>query len=187
MASKPKRIRRQVEEVNSSSMADIAFLLLIFFLVTTTILNEKGLNFILPAKKEKQEEIVKQKERNVYTVMLNSQNKLLVQNQPVEIEVLKEKTIEFLDNKGKKANLSESPDKAIISFKTDRGTDFKTYMDVLDALKSAYTELRAQYVNLTPEEYLRLDPADPEDNVLMQHALAAYPQTLSEAEPSDFH
>ena len=119
--------------------------------------------------------------------MLNSQNKLLVQNQPVDLEVLKDKTVEFLDNNGKKANLSESPDKAIISFKPDRGTDFKTYMDVLDALKAAYTDLRAQHVNLTPEEYLRLDPADPEDNVLMQHALAAYPQTLSEAEPSDIH
>ena len=186
MAKKPRRIRREAEEINASSTADIAFLLLIFFLVTTTILNEKGLNFILPKKKEKEEEIVKQKERNVFKVLLNSNDMLLVRDEPMEITELREEAKEFINNNGKNPNLSESPEKAIISFKTDRGTSFKTYMDVLDALKGAYNDLRAQHLNMTTEEYLKLDPSEMEDNVLMQHALEAYPPTLSEAEPNDF-
>lgn len=185
--AKKKRIRRSVEEVNSSSMADIAFLLLIFFLVTTTILNEKGMNFILPKKKEKEEEIVQQKERNVFKVLLNSQNKLLVHDQPMDIDELREEAKLFIDNHGQNPNLSESPSKAIISFKTDRGTDFKTYLYVLDELKGAYNDLRAEFLNLPTDKYLKLDPTDVEDNLMLQHARAEFPPTLSEAEPSDYH
>jgi biopolymer transport protein ExbD len=184
--AKKRKSKRPTEEVNSSSMADIAFLLLIFFLVTTTIVNEKGVRFVLPKKVENVTEDLKIPERNMLKVLLNSSNKMLVGGQVVSIENLKGKTKAFLSNRGKIKTLSDSPEKAIVSFKADRGSDFKTYLMVLDELKSSYHELRADYLNITNDEYLKLDPMDAEENAMLKQAKAEFPATLSEAEPNDF-
>lgn len=178
--------KRQKEEVNSSSMADIAFLLLIFFLVTTTIANVKGLRLILPEKQEEEKEIEQMVARNMMEVILNSNNNLLVKGKPTELEQLKEDAKKFLNNKGVNPELSESPQDAIISFKTDRGTNAKTYIAVLDLLKGSYHELRAEYLNISVDEYLKLDPEDAEQNALLLNAKNEYPLTLSEAEPNDY-
>ena len=182
---KKKKLKRPTEEVNASSMADIAFLLLIFFLVTTTIVNEKGVRFILPKKLEDVVEDVKIPERNMFKVLLNSNNKMLVSGELLPLEELKAKTKRFVNNRGKDKNLSDSPDKAIVSFKADRGSDFKNYLLVLDELKASYHELRAEYLNISIEEYLSLDPMDAEDNAMLKQAKAEHPPTLSEAEPTD--
>ena len=76
-------------EINSSSMADIAFLLLIFFLVTTTIANDKGISLLLPPKPDDMEEIdIKIQERNIFKVLINSADQLLVEGQPMEDPML---------------------------------------------------------------------------------------------------
>ena len=184
--ARKRKPRRDSEEINSSSMADIAFLLLIFFLVTTTIVNEKGVRFVLPKKMEQNREEVDINQRNMFKVLLNSNNLLLVEGEPTTVEQLKTKTRKFLNNRGKKEALSESPDKAIVSFKADRGSNFKNYLMVLDELKASYHELRAEYLQLSIDDYLALDPTDTEENALLAQAKAEFPSTLSEAEPTDF-
>lgn len=184
--ARKRKPRRDSEEINSSSMADIAFLLLIFFLVTTTIVNEKGVRFVLPKKMEQNREEVDINQRNMFKVLLNSNNLLLVEGEPTTVEQLKTKTRKFLNNRGKNEALSESPDKAIVSFKADRGSNFKNYLMVLDELKASYHELRAEYLQLSIDDYLALDPTDTEENALLAQAKAEFPSTLSEAEPTDF-
>lgn len=179
--------KREKVEVNSSSMADIAFLLLIFFLVTTTIASEKGLRLILPEKQETETETEQMKKRNIFEVIINSNNQVLVKGGLIEIPKLRAEAKKFIDNRGKRADLSESPQDAIVSYKSDRGTNYKTYIAVVDELIGAYHELRAEYLNMTVKEYLALDPEDAEQNALLLNAKDEYPLTLSEAEPNDFN
>lgn len=185
--AKKKKHRRPTDEVNASSMADIAFLLLIFFLVTTTIINEKGLIFNLPKKIDKNNiEEDKIEDQNMFTVILNSNNQLLVENKPMDVARLKMETKRFLNNNGKNPNLSESPQDAVVSFKADRGADFSNYLTVLNELKAAYHELRADYLDISIEEYLKLDITKEEDKALWREAKSAFPPSISEAEPIDF-
>ena len=128
-------------EINAGSMADIAFLLLIFFLVTTTIAEDKGILVKLPPWSEEEPDITKLKERNVYSVLVNAQNQLLVREQPMRIEDLRENAQEFISNPMKRPDLSEKPTKAIISLKNDRGTNYETYLRVYNELKGAYNDL----------------------------------------------
>lgn len=182
--AKKKKGRRPTDEVNASSMADIAFLLLIFFLVTTTIVNEKGLIFNLPKKVDKEniEEDISSP-RNMYTVILSSNNKLLVENKPMEFADLKLNTIKFIDNNGKNPELSDSPEEAIVSFKADRGADAEHYITVLNELKSALHELRADYLGIGTNEYLKLNITEPDDKLMIDDAKKAFPPCISEAEP----
>ncbi|NNC83407.1 MAG: biopolymer transporter ExbD [Flavobacteriales bacterium] len=93
--------RRELQEINAGSMADIAFLLLIFFLVTTTMDQDTGIMRQLPPLDEEQEEITETvKERNVYEVLVNANDQLLVEGEPMDISELKEGAIEFLTNSG---------------------------------------------------------------------------------------
>ena len=143
--------KRSAPEVNAGSMADIAFLLLIFFLVTTTIEKDSGLNRKLPPIEEDIEPpIIKQ--RNIFTVLLNGKDQLLVEEELMEIKDLRAAAIEFLDNNGdgtctycqgpKNASSSDNPDKAIISLKNDRETSYATYISVKNELVAAYNVLR---------------------------------------------
>ena len=143
--------KRSAPEVNAGSMADIAFLLLIFFLVTTTIEKDSGLNRKLPPIEEDIEPpIIKQ--RNIFTVLLNGKDQLLVEEELMEIKDLRAAAIEFLDNNGdgtctycqgpKNASSSDNPDKAIISLKNDRETSYATYISVQNELVAAYNVIR---------------------------------------------
>jgi len=179
--------QRAAPEINASSMADIAFLLLIFFLVTTTIASDKGLSIMLPPKKEDNTKPpeVDVNQRNLFKVLVNSKNQLLVEEELMPVERLKETAKKFIDNNGRDAESSESPEKAIISLKTDRGTSYETYIRVMDELKAAYNELRADYMGVTIEEYLELDnKSDGKKNPKVEEARKRYPMQISEAEPS---
>ena len=142
--------KRAAPEVNAGSMADIAFLLLIFFLVTTTIETDSGLNRKLPPIEETEPPIIKQK--NIFTVLLNGKDQLLVEDELMELKDLREAAREFLDNGGdgscdyckgnKDSDSSDNPDKAIISLKNERETTYKTYIAVQNELVAAYNELR---------------------------------------------
>lgn len=178
--------QRESVEVNASSMADIAFLLLIFFLVTTTIASDKGLSIRLPPKNEDQLDI-EIRERNIFNVLVNSNNQLLVEEQPMNVKDLRQAAKDFIMNNGADETSSESPEKAIISLKTDRGTDYKVYIIVMDELKRAYNELRAQHMGITLEEYIAIqnDEKLRKDNEKLKEAKAAIPYQLSEAEPTN--
>ena len=140
MAKKSTRDRMK-NEINAGSMADIAFLLLIFFLVTTTIAEDKGITVKLPPWSEEDPDITRLRERNVYAVLVNAQNQLLVRGQPMRIQELKENAKEFIANPNRREDLAERPTRAIISLKNDRGTHYKTYLEVYNELKAAYNEL----------------------------------------------
>lgn len=180
-----KRDRESVE-VNASSMADIAFLLLIFFLVTTTIASDKGLAILLPPKQDKPQEEVKMNQRNIFKVLVNSQDKLLVEDEPLQdISRLKDMVKEFVSNNGRDPESSESPEKAVVSLKTDRGTSYETYINVLDELQGAYYELRAEKVGISAEEFRNLDQKDPDQKELYERGRDAYPMQISIAEPTN--
>ena len=149
--------RRATPEVNAGSMADIAFLLLIFFLVTTTIEKDKGIARQLPPKEPPSEEQVRIKEKNLFIVNVNRQDQLLVNEKLMELKDLRKEAIAFLDNggapqgtaeycnycKGKRnPSLSDNPDKAVISVQNDRLTSYKMYIAVQNELVAAYNELR---------------------------------------------
>jgi biopolymer transport protein ExbD len=173
---------RATPEVNAGSMADIAFLLLIFFLVTTTIDTDKGISIRLPPMPEENqpEDNLKLKERNVLKILVNSADQLLVDGKLVNIKELKKTTKNFIDNPSKDATLAESPQKAVISLKNDRGTSYNTYIQVHNELKAAYNELReskAQAEYGRPLEKLTKEQGD--------EIRDYYRQVISEAEPED--
>ena len=202
--------KRSAPEVNAGSMADIAFLLLIFFLVTTTIETDSGLNRKLPPM----EDIVDPpiiKERNIFTVVVNKNNDLLVEEKPMPISDLREAAVAFLDNGGgegedacnycqgaRDKDSSDNPDKAVISLKNDRETDYKVYIAVQNELVAAYNVLRnREFARLNPNLGLSFVDADrryfdPRTSTSEKEALnpklaevkVLFPQKLSEAEPS---
>lgn len=147
--------RKQLPEINAGSMADIAFLLLIFFLVTTTLQVDAGIARKIP--KQQETPSINLNERNILEVNLNKNNELFVDGKIIKLSELKQITINFIDNGGgldinKKTcdwcegkqdkTSSDHPSKAIISIQTDRLTNYETYISTLDVINSAYTHLR---------------------------------------------
>ena len=120
--------RRKFQEINAGSMADIAFLLLIFFLVTTTMDIDKGLNRILPPKLITEEKPPVIKERNVFVVLLNDKNQLLVEGEIVELSNLREETKEFIANPKRLKTLPEFTEKEIQ----------KTYYRMIEVLRTKH-------------------------------------------------
>ena len=152
--------RRSSPEVNAGSMADIAFLLLIFFLVTTTIETDSGISRKLPPIEEQEEDVII-KQKNIFTVLLNGKDQILVEDELMELEDIRAAAIEFLDNGGGKGedacdyckgkgdlSSSDNPDKAIVSLKNERETSYAAYISVQNELVAAYTHLR----NIRAEE-----------------------------------
>jgi biopolymer transport protein ExbD len=149
--------KRTFQEINAGSMADIAFLLLIFFLVTTTMVTDMGLTRQLPPDVEKTK-TPPVKERNILVVLVNRDNQLLVENKNMEIAQLRENTKVFV------LNSSDDPDlparelkvfphlgeiyvtsKHVISLRSDRGTSYQTYITVQNELAAAYAELKNEF------------------------------------------
>lgn len=168
-------------EINAGSMADIAFLLLIFFLVTTVIAEDKGVLVKLPPWSDEPPPELKLNTRNVYSVLVNAQNQLLVRNQPMEISKLKDHTKEFILNPNKQSDLSEDPTKALVSLKNDRGTKYKTYLEVYNELKAAYNEIwEEQALKRFGSKYEDLNKSQRDEISKL------YPLVISEAEPTKF-
>lgn len=143
--------RAEVPTVNAGSMADIAFLLLIFFLVTTTIETDSGLARMLPSTATTPPITVN--DRNILEVSINKHNQLMVEGEMIPLSALKPTAIAFIDNEGDKGSCdycngegdiasSDNPDKAIISLKNDRETSYEAYIAVQNELVAAYHALR---------------------------------------------
>ena len=178
MASK----RRGLPEINAGSMADIAFLLLIFFLVTTTMDQDTGIARKLPPmpEEELQEDDSQIHAKNIYTVLINSHNQLLVEGELMDISQLKDGAKKFINNNGIDPNSSENPEKAIISLQNDRGTEYMTYIRVQNELAAAYTDLRNnESLNKFGERYADLNKTQ------QKEIKKIYPQKISEAEPKN--
>lgn len=199
--------KRSAPEVNAGSMADIAFLLLIFFLVTTTIETDKGISRKLPPWQPEEQDPPQIKQKNIFTVLVNSNNDLLVEEEDMDISDLREAAVKFLDNGGgtgddacsfcqgaKSAESSDNPKKAVISLVNNRGTDYGTYIAVQNELVAAYNELRdreAQRMFGTTYTQLEKQYNDPNytgDKDALKEKIDVIsdmiPQKLSEAEPT---
>lgn len=198
--------KRSAPEVNAGSMADIAFLLLIFFLVTTTIETDRGISRKLPPIPEENviPPVIKQK--NIFTVIVNRNNDLLVEDQVMQLSELRKAAKDFLDNgagtgdeacsycKGSRDPASsDNPTKAIISLVNDRQTEYRTYISVQNELVAAYNELRnRESQRLFGMDYTEMEAKynDPNYNgnkdkmeTQIDQVKNMYPQKLSEAEP----
>ncbi|MDX1940961.1 MAG: biopolymer transporter ExbD [Saprospiraceae bacterium] len=170
--------RRYENAINASSMADIAFLLLIFFLVTTTILNDKGIMVQLPPFAE-DIPIAQVNQENVLTVLVNANNELLLEGEKIRVEALREKTKNFITNPLKLESLPDNPKKAIISLQNDRGTNYETYIAVYNELKAAYRELwNEAALNRHNKLYAELPPTQ------QKKIRDDIPLIISEAEPT---
>ena len=174
--------------VNAGSMADIAFLLLIFFLVTTTISTDAGINRKLPKKCPAGTDCsIILNEKNILRILLNSNNEIMVEDNQVAITDLKELAKGFLDNNGdsscdycfgnKSVKSSNNPKDAVISISTDRKSNYNLYIGIQDELTKAYYDLRVAYARKTFKKAIN-ELSDTE----AERVRKAYPFQLSEAE-----
>jgi len=198
--------RRLAPEVNAGSMADIAFLLLIFFLVSTTIETDYGISRRLPPPPENVETDIRVKEKNLFRVELNQVNELFVEKKPFQLKNLKTAAIAFLDNGGgvagnycgyckgaKNPESSDNPNRAIISLINSRETNYEAYIAVQNELIGAYAELRdreaLRIYNMSfrqMKDFLK-DANYSGDKIKLKKQIeeiqSMYPEKLSEAEP----
>jgi len=207
MASKRGRM---AQEVNAGSMADIAFLLLIFFLVTTTIASDKGIMNILPPKQDPNQPPpeVDLNERNIFKISLNLNDQYFVEDEVRrDIDGLSDEIKRFILNFGNpdedaialfnslppslKGIADQSPQSsdhpmsggAVISIKTNRGTSYEKYLEVLDLVKKAYFEIYGERVGLTGEEYRTLSGQSAAEKELINRGKENIPMAISIAEP----
>ncbi len=203
--------KRAVPEINAGSMADIAFLLLIFFIVATTMDVDTGITRLLPPIPDKNQEQldIKVKERNVLVVLINRNDQLMVEGQLLSVDELKKKTIEFFSNPLEDANLPEkelvivdfptgqSPrfpngsaelmiSKGVVSLQNDRSTTYGKYLIVQNELVAAVNELRNQFaMENFGRKYDQLDSKKSVDQAIIDGINKVYKMNISEAEPKN--
>lgn len=176
-----KKRSRESGEIDGSSLADIAFLLLIFFLVVTTIDIDTGIGLVLPPIPDDIEP-PPVRERNLMNILVNAQGMVLINEEPAAIPTVRERVREFVDNNGADPDLSESPDDAIVSIKTDRRTPYNVYIDMLDEVMGAYEELR----NQASMERFGVPFSSLERNSAEREEITdIYPKRISIAEPDE--
>ena len=192
------RKKRTMPGVNATSTADIAFMLLIFFLTTTSMNTDKGLARRLPPPPDpsvKKQDDLKVKERNLLQVRINKDNQLMVGSEYLEVSQLKAKAKEFIATPNDDANLPEKhvknipllggdvmvAENHIISVTNDVGTSYQAYIDVQNELVAAYNELRNEAAKANfGKNYAECD----EDQ---KKAIRDFiPQKISEAEPKKY-
>ncbi|MEX0609620.1 MAG: biopolymer transporter ExbD [Balneolaceae bacterium] len=167
-------------EINGSSMADIAFLLLIFFLVTTTINVDTGIGLVLPPPLDPEEEPPPVRQRNLMNVLVNAEGRILMDEEPYSLGDVKTRLKEFIDNPQQDENLAENPELAIVSIKTQRQTPYRIYVDMLDEVMGAYKELRDDAARANyGVPYGALRPESDQQEQIQ----SMYPKKISIAEP----
>lgn len=135
-----RREGRDDVEIPTASMADIAFLLLIFFLVTTTINVDTGIGMQLPPKLNDQQP-PPVKERNLFKILVNSQGDVLIEEELASLDVIRDRVVDQVTNYGQNPDLSENPEKAVISIKTDAETPYRIYVRALDEVMMGYRQV----------------------------------------------
>ena len=191
------RGKKKVPDINSSSTADIAFLLLIFFLITTSLDTDQGLARRLPPPPEQDQEQPddkKFKKRNVLPILINKNNQLMVGGEIMDVRQLRETAIEFIDNPNNDPTLPakkmkniellgdcEITDQHLISLQNDRGTSYEVYIDVQNELVAAYNVLRDRLAKERFGKEYKTCTSD-EQKAIRKY----YPQRISEAEPKNY-
>lgn len=184
---------KKIPEINSGSMADISFLLLTFFLLTSSIDTDMGITRRLPPPPDPTQKPPEIKKRNIFTVLVNANDQLLVNGEPGDIRTLKDKAKEFLANPYNSESLPEKTvkyidlignvevSKGVISLQNDRGTSYNMYIQVQNELTAAVNELRDK---LSKEKFGKKfdDLKDEQKREAIQKAI---PVSISEAEPKD--
>ena len=191
--------KRKVPQLNGTSSADIAFMLLLFFLLTTSMDTDTGLARRLPPppdKNAKRDQLdIKVNKRNILTVMINTHNQVLCGSEYIDIKQLREKTKTFLKNEARDEHLPEYEDKDIpffgnmsvltekhvISLQNDRGTSYQAYIDVQNELVAAYNDLRNE---VSRKKWGKA--FDDLDENQQEAVKMIYPQKISEAEPKNY-
>lgn len=185
---------KKLPEINSSSTSDIAFLLLSFFLMTSNMEQNSGLQRRLPPMPDENQEVQNQKinRRNIIVVKVNSADRLMAGNEPIDVSLLKYKIKEFLVNANDDPKLPEKEmkniegygeypvSKGVISIQNDRGTSYNMYIAVQNEIVKAIDELRDDFSKANyGKAYLNLD--EDKQKIVRE----AIPQNISEAEPKD--
>jgi biopolymer transport protein ExbD len=202
--------RRETPEVNAGSMADIAFLLLIFFLVATTMDVDTGISRLLPPMPEKDQDVQTDvKERNVLVVLINKDDQLMVEGELSDLDQLKQKTVEFFSNPNNDPNLPQmkmeeidfpagaSPQfpngkanlmvsQGVVSLQNDRSTTYGKYLQVQDVLVAAVDQLRNEFsMTYFGRKYDSFDSKNPVDEQILEGIRKVYKMNISEAEPKN--
>lgn len=180
--------------LNTTSSADIAFLLLIFFLVSTTMDVDKGIQRRLPPmpdENQKQQDI-KVNRRNIVVVRINSQDRILAGGTPMDVTQVKDKIKEFIINPTNSESLPEKEmkeiegfgqyavSKGVVSLQNDRGTSYSAYLRVQNEIVKAFNEIRDDFAMVNyGSKYADLD--EDKQKIVRE----AIPQSISEAEPKD--
>ncbi len=190
------RKKRKVPAMNATSSADIAFMLLIFFLITTSMDTDMGLARRLPPpvpkdQKDQSDDINK---RNLLVVLVNSNNEILCNGELIDIKQLKEKAKEFIDNPANDPHMPEKKEidvplfgkqmvttQHVISLQNNRDTQYQAYIDVQNALVAAYNELRNE---ISMEKFGQKFSELTEEQ--QEAVMKIYPQHISEAEPKNY-
>ena len=186
--------KKKTPAINSSSTADIAFLLLCYFLMTTTMGSQTGLSRRLPPMPDPNQKVQDQKvnRRNIIVVKINSADRILAGSDPIDVSQLKDKIKEFLTNPADDPTLPEKEvidiegygacpvSKGVISLQNDRGTSYQAYIAVQNELVKAVNELRDDFSRKNYGKAFASLDEDKQDIVKK-----AVPQNISEAEPKD--
>lgn len=203
--------KREISEINAGSMADIAFLLLIFFLVTTTMDTDTGLIRRLPPPPEEiPDDNDKIKQRNIFEILVNANDQLLVEGDYIQVTDLRKKAKEFIKSSPSYPNVSDASNaanpnmpefkteevpvfgnilvsKQIISLQNDNGTSYDMYIKVQNELVGAYNELRnemaQQKFGKSYDELSQQAGSSESTKEKMRAIKKMYPQRISEAEP----
>lgn len=185
---------RPIQEINAGSTADIAFLLLIFFLVTTTMDVDAGLQRRLPPIPDENQKVedVKINRRNTMIVRISEGDGLLAGGTVIDVNQLKDKAVEFLTNPSNSETLPEREEKniegfgpfavskGVISLQNTRGTSYNVYIKVQNELVRA--------VNIVRDEFAMQNFGKPYISLTEDQQRIcrdAVPQNISEAEPKD--
>ena len=186
--------KKKTPALNTSSTADIAFLLLCYFLMTTTMGSQTGLSRRLPPMPDPNQKVEDQRvnRRNIIVVKINSADRLLAGSEAIDVSQLKEKIKEFLSNPADDPTLPEKTlteiegygqypvSKGVISLQNDRGTSYHAYIAVQNELVKAVDELRDEFARSTYGK--AFDRLTEEQQEIAKKAI---PQNISEAEPKD--
>lgn len=164
--------KRKLPSLGAGSMADVAFLLLIFFLVTTTIQTDAGIQVLLPAWTD-QKIIDRRKNNNVLSVLINANNELMVEDKAAKLSDLKFKIEQLVLEE------AESPKKAVVSLQNHERTAYNTYIAVYNEIKAGYHKI---WDDVAVRQYGQ--PYDDLMESLQQKIRKNYPLVISEVEPS---
>lgn len=179
-----KKKPRHEAEIPMSSMADIAFLLLIFFLVTTTIDVDTGIGMVLPPKLDEEQEPPPIRERNVLKILVNEQGQVLLEDQPSGLQLIRGEVMTHVLNNGEDPNYAEAADKALVSIKTAQETPYRNYIEVLDEVWMAYFDMwdsEARSMGYQDYDAYTAALADGAENVIREKLTPA----ISIAEPDE--